>query len=65
VSPQLRQIEAQAQHQVAVLALAQDSDAFCHRLGPTLDHLPFTQRRQRVEWLIDRVSVHDGQGEIR
>ncbi len=51
VSQQLRQIEAQAQQQVDVLALAHGIDAFCHRLGPTLDHLTFTQRRQLVELL--------------
>src|SRR6266849_3600411 len=65
VSQQLRYIEAQAQQQVDVLALAQGIDAFCHRLGPTLDHLTFTQRRQLVELLIDRVIVNDGQVEIR
>ncbi len=65
VSQQLRQLEAQAQQQVDVLALAHGIDAFCHRLGPTLDHLTFTQRRQLVELLIDRVIVNDGQVEIR
>src|SRR5712691_9082627 len=65
VSQQLRQIEAQAHQQVDVLALAHGIDAFCHRLGPTLDHLTFTQRRQLVALLIDRVIVNDGQVEIR
>src|SRR5439155_15628745 len=65
VSQQLRQIEAQAQQQVDVLALAHGIDAFCHRLGPTLDHLTFTQHRQLVELLIDRVIVNDGQVEMR
>ena len=65
VSQQLRQIEVQAHQQVAVLALAHGIDAFCHRLGPPLDHLTFTQRRQLVELLIDRVIVNDGQVEIR
>ena len=36
---QLRQLEAQAQHQVNVAALAQGIETFCHRLGPTLDTL--------------------------
>ena len=65
VSQQLRQIEAQAQQQVDVLALAHGIEAFCHRLEPTLDQLTFTQRRQLVELLIDRVIVNDGQVEIR
>ena len=65
VSQQLRQIEVQAHPQVAVLALAHGIDAFCHRLGPPLDHLTFTQRHQLVALLIDRVIVNDGQVEIR
>ena len=65
VSQQLRQIEVQAHQQVDVLALAHGIDAFCHRLGPPLDHLTCTQRRQLVELLIDRVIVNDGQVEIR
>jgi site-specific DNA recombinase len=62
---QLRQLEAQAQQQVNVAALAQGIETFCRRLGPTLDALTFTQRRQLVELLIDRVIVTDGQVEIR
>jgi site-specific DNA recombinase len=62
---QLRQLEAQAQQQVNVAALAQGIETFCRRLGPTLDALTFAQRRQLVELLIDRVIVTDGQVEIR
>ena len=65
VSQQLRQIEVQAHQQVDVLALAHGIDAFCHRLGPPLDHLTFTQRRQLVELLIDRVVVTMEEVEIR
>ena len=62
---QLRQIEAQAHQQVDILALSHGIEAFCHRIGPTLDQLPVAQRRQLVELLIDRVIVNDGQVEIR
>jgi site-specific DNA recombinase len=62
---QLRQIEAQAQQQVDVASLAQGLDAFCQRLHPTLDQLPFAQRRQLVELLIDNVIVTHDQVEIR
>jgi site-specific DNA recombinase len=62
---QLRQVEAQAQQQVNVAALAQGIETFCRRLGPTLDTLTFAQHRQLVELLIDRVIVTDGQVEIR
>jgi len=62
---QLRQLDAQAQQQVDIGALAQGLETFCQRIRPTLDHLTFAQRRQLVALLIDRVIVSDGQGEIR
>ena len=62
---QLRQLEAQAQQQVDVAALAKGIEAFCRRLGPTLGALTFAQRRPLVELLIDRGIVTDGQVEIR
>ena len=62
---QLRQLETQAQQHVNVAALRQGIEAFCQRLQPTLDKLTFAQRRQLVEWLIDRVIVNDTQVEIR
>jgi hypothetical protein len=65
LAQQLRQLELQAQQQIDVAALAQGIEAFCHRIGPTLDHLTFAQRRQLVTLLIDRVIVSDGQVEIR
>jgi site-specific DNA recombinase len=45
--------------------LAQGGEAFCAKVGPTLVDLPFGQRRQLVEWLIDHVIVEDGKVEIR
>jgi site-specific DNA recombinase len=65
LTQQLRQLEAQAQQQVNVVALAQGLEAFCQRIHPTLDDLTFAQRRQLVELLIDRVIVNDAQVEIR
>jgi site-specific DNA recombinase len=65
LTQQLRQLEAQAQQQVNVAALAQGIEAFCKRTQPTLDHVTFAQRRQLVTLLIDRVIVHDSQVEIR
>lgn len=61
----LRQLEAQAQPQVEVAALAQGIKAFCQCLHPTLTQLAFAQRRQLIELLIDRVIVTDDQVEIR
>jgi len=65
LTQQLRQLEAQAQQQVNVAALAQGLETFCRKVQPTLDQLTFAQRRQLVELLIDRVIVTDGQVEIR
>jgi site-specific DNA recombinase len=65
LTQQLRQLEAQAQQQVDIAALAQGIEAFCQRMQPTLDQLSFAQRRQLVELLIDRGIVSNGQVEIR
>ena len=65
LTQQLRQLEAQAQQQVDIAALAQGLEAFCRRLQPTLDQLTCAQRRQLVELLIDHVIVTHDQVEIR
>jgi site-specific DNA recombinase len=65
LTQQLRQLDAQAQQHVNVAALAQGIEAFCQRIESTLDTVTFTQRRQLVELLIDRVIVNDTQVEIR
>jgi site-specific DNA recombinase len=65
LTQQLRQLEAQAQPQVDIAALAQGLAAFCRRLQPTLDQLTFAQRRPLVELLIDHVIVTQDQVEIR
>ncbi len=62
---QLRQVEAQAQKQVDVMAAAQGIESVGRRVQPTLEHVTFAQRRQLVELLIDRVIVSDGKVEIR
>ena len=62
---QLRHLEAQAHKQVDVMAAAAGIEAFCRRIQPTLEQLTFTQRRQLVELLIDRVIVSDEKVEIR
>jgi site-specific DNA recombinase len=65
LTQQLRQLEAQAQQQVDIAALAQGLEAFCQWLQPTLNQLTFAQRRQLVELLIDHVIVTHDQVEIR
>jgi site-specific DNA recombinase len=65
LTQQLRQLEAQAQQQAEIAAVAQGTEAFCQQVQPTLDQRTFAQRRQLVERLIARVIVIDGQVEIR
>lgn len=62
---QLRQLEVQAQQQINTLQLADNIQAFCQRLQPTLETLSFSQRRQLVELLVDCVIVNDEEVEIR
>src|SRR6266487_5042431 len=62
---QLRHLDAQAQQHLDLMGLADGLKAFCSRVAPTLDHLDFSQRRQLIELLIDRVIVADGAVEIR
>src|SRR5262245_37251692 len=65
LTQQRRQLDAQAQQQVDVMALARSIEAFCPRLHPTLEPMTFAQRRHLVERLIECVIVNDGQVEIR
>lgn len=65
LSQQLRHLEAQVQHQLDLLGLSHHIVTFCQRLQPTLGRLDFTQRRQLVELLIDRVIVSESRVEIR
>jgi len=62
---QLRHLDAQAQQHLDLMGLADGLSVFCARVAPTLDHLDFSQRRQLIELLIDRVIVADGAVEIR
>src|SRR5262249_21300320 len=62
---QLRHLDAQTQQHLDLMGLSDGLKAFCSRVAPTLDHLDFSQRRQLIELLIDRVIVADGAVEIR
>jgi site-specific DNA recombinase len=65
LSHQLRQLDAQAQKHINLAVVAAGIEDFCQRIQPTLQSLSFSQRRQLVELLIDRVIVNDDQVEIR
>jgi site-specific DNA recombinase len=65
LSHQLRQLDAQAQKHIDLAVVAACIEDFCQRIQPTLQSLSFSQRRQLVELLIDRVIINDDQVEIR
>jgi site-specific DNA recombinase len=65
LSQQLRQLTAQVQKQLDLVAMADGVNAFCQRVRTALAQLSFAQRRQLVELLIDSVLVNDGDVEIR
>ena len=65
LSQPLRHLDAPAQPQVHLAAVAQGRAAVCRKVQPPLDHLTCAQRRPRVARLIDRVIVTAGQVEIR
>lgn len=62
---QQRQLDAIAQQQLELGALAAGAEAFCARVRAGLATATFEQRRALVELLIDRVLVTDGEVEIR
>jgi site-specific DNA recombinase len=62
---QEREIEAQSQRTEELGALAQSIQEISERLREGLEQATFTQRRQLVELLIDRVVVTNGEVEIR
>jgi site-specific DNA recombinase len=65
LAQQLRQLAAQAQQPLDCMGLTRHITALCRQLQPTLAHLDFPPRRQRVERRMDRVIVMDGQVELR
>jgi site-specific DNA recombinase len=62
---QRQQLETQAQERLELSTVATSIAACCAAIQPVLDQADFTQQRQLVELLIDRVVVTDHQVEIR
>jgi site-specific DNA recombinase len=62
---QQRQLELSASHRQEIVALTACIEGFCETVRVGLAHANFTQKRQLVELLIDRVIVDDGMVEIR
>jgi site-specific DNA recombinase len=62
---QQRQLEATAQQQIELSAVANGIEAFCAQVRGGLEKATFAQRRALVELLIDRVIVTNGEVEIR
>jgi site-specific DNA recombinase len=62
---QRRQLDAIAEQQLELRAVADGIEAFCQTVRTGLATATFAQRRLLVELLIDRVIVTDGEVEIR
>jgi site-specific DNA recombinase len=62
---QIRHLEAQATQQANLAALSASIEEFCTRVRAGLDGATFTQKRQLVELLVDRVVVTNEDVEIR
>jgi site-specific DNA recombinase len=62
---QCLQLEMTVVERVELSGLATSIEAFCEQVRPMLEHATFTQRRQLVELLIDRVVVTENEVEIR
>src|SRR4051812_45074803 len=62
---QADQLEAQVDRQAQLAGWAASAADFCRRVQTGLADANFTQRRQLVELLVDRVVVTDGEVEIR
>ena len=64
VRSQLQELEAQAQQQIELRAVADSVEAFCVQVRTGLANATFAQRRALVELLIDRVIVTNDEVEI-
>ena len=65
LAAQQRQLDAAAEQRLELQAVADGIETFCQSIRAGLATATFTQRRQLVELLIDRVVVTDNQVEIR
>src|SRR6516165_7619592 len=65
LTAQQRQLDAAAEQRLELQAVADGIESFCQTIRAGLVTATFTQRRQLVELLIDRVIVTEDQVEIR
>jgi site-specific DNA recombinase len=62
---QMRQLEAQVDHQAEIACVGLRMDEFFRRVRAGLDQATWEQKRQLIECLVARVVVTDGEVEIR
>ncbi len=65
LATQRLQLEMTIVERVELSCLAASIETFCTSVRSMLEHATFTQRRQLVELLIDRVVVTENEVEIR
>src|SRR3954447_1393457 len=65
LAAQVQQLEGQVDRQGEVARVGLSMEEFCRRVREGLDQATWEQKRQRIEWLVVRVIVTDGEVEIR
>lgn len=62
---QSAQLQSKTVQQIELSQISDSIEAFCAKIRPMLEQACFDQKRQLIEWLIDRVVVLDNDVEIR
>jgi site-specific DNA recombinase len=62
---QVAQLQSKTVQRIELSQITDSIETFCAKIIPTLEQTNFDQKRQLIEWLIDRVIVSDNDVEIR
>ncbi|MGZ6347887.1 MAG: recombinase family protein [Anaerolineales bacterium] len=62
---QSAQLQSKAVQRIELSQIADSIEMFCAKIRPVLEQADFAQKRQLIEWLVDRVIVSDNDVEIR
>ena len=62
---QTTQLQSKTVQRIELSQITDSIETFCAKIKPTLEQANFDQKRQLIEWLIDRVIVSDNDVEIR
>ena len=62
---QTTQLQSKTVQRIELSQITDSIETFCAKIKPTLEQANFDQKRQLIEWLIDRVIVSDNDVEIQ